>query len=219
VEDAMSEPVPERRITVAEFLKWDDGTDTSYELIDGRPVARYARSGSPRAVVAMAPPAPRHGRIAGNACLEIERALEGRPPCGAVVEGGIRVADDKYYVADVAATCAPISEEGFVREPFLVVEIVSDSDRGARVLAKVQDYIILPSVQEIWLIDGRERRVQQWRRGGEDRWIVTLPLTGQATFDSPTLGGAIELDRLYRNTGLEAAEGGEHALAAPGGGP
>ena len=26
-------------MTVAEFLTWDDGTDTRYELIDGRPVA------------------------------------------------------------------------------------------------------------------------------------------------------------------------------------
>jgi Uma2 family endonuclease len=204
MEDAMSESAPERRMTVAEFLRWDDGTDTSYELIDGRPVARYARSGSCHAVVAMAPPAPRHGRIAGNVCAEIERRLEGRPPCGAVVEGGIRVSDDKYYITDVAATCAPISEEGFVREPFLVVEIVSDSDRGARALAKVQDYIILPSVQEIWLIDSRERRVQQWCRAGEDRWIVTLPLTGRAIFESPTLADTIEFDRLYRNTGLEA---------------
>jgi Uma2 family endonuclease len=213
VEVAMSEPVPERRMTVAEFLTWDDGTDTSYELIDGRPVARYARSGSPHSVVAMAPPAPRHGRIASNTSAEIERRLEVRPPCGAMVEGGIRVSDDKYYVADVAATCAPISE-GFVREPFLVVEIVSDSDRGARALAKVQDYITLASIQEIWLVDSRERRVQQWRRAGEDRWIVTLPLTGGATFDGPTLGGTIELDRLYRNTGLEAVTSEEAALVS-----
>ncbi len=202
----MNEPAPVRRMTVTEFLEWDDGTDTVYELIDGLPVARYARSGQ-ASVVAMAPPAPRHGRIAGNAFAEIERRLESRPPCGAVVEGGVRVDDAKYYVADVAATCAPLSEEGFVREPFLIVEILSDSDRGAKALAKVQDYIALASVQEIWLIDSRRRWVQQWRRGGEDRWIVTLPLTGPATFDSPTLKGTIALDRLYRNTGLDASGG------------
>src|SRR5687767_4267660 len=132
----MSEPAPERGMTVAEFLSWDDGTDTVYELIDGRPVARYARSGR-QGTLAMAPPAPRHGRIAGNAFAEIERRLEDRRPCGAVVEGGVQVGDAKYYVADVAdvadvaATCAPLSEEGFVREPFLIVEIVPESDRGA----------------------------------------------------------------------------------------
>ena len=29
--------IAEKRMTVAEFLTWDDGTDTRYELIDGRP--------------------------------------------------------------------------------------------------------------------------------------------------------------------------------------
>ena len=40
-------------MSLAEFLEWDDGTDTRYELIDGRPVA-------------MAPPAEAHGTIVAN---------------------------------------------------------------------------------------------------------------------------------------------------------
>ena len=43
----------EKRMTVAEFLTWNDGTDTRYELIDGRPVA-------------MAPVAAGHSVIAAN---------------------------------------------------------------------------------------------------------------------------------------------------------
>ena len=43
----------EKRMTVAEFLTWNDGTDTRYELIDGRPVA-------------MAPVAPSHSVIVAN---------------------------------------------------------------------------------------------------------------------------------------------------------
>jgi hypothetical protein len=30
----------EQFMTAAEFVKWDDGTPTRYELINGRPVAR-----------------------------------------------------------------------------------------------------------------------------------------------------------------------------------
>ncbi len=41
------------KLTLAEFLDWDDGTDTRYELIDGR-------------VVAMAPPSPRHSALTGR---------------------------------------------------------------------------------------------------------------------------------------------------------
>ena len=43
----------EKLMTVAEFLEWDDGTDTRYELIDGRPVA-------------MAPVAASHSIIVAN---------------------------------------------------------------------------------------------------------------------------------------------------------
>jgi Uma2 family endonuclease len=42
-----------KRLSLAEFLEWDDGTDRRYELIDGR-------------VIAMAPPAGAHGIIVMN---------------------------------------------------------------------------------------------------------------------------------------------------------
>jgi Uma2 family endonuclease len=67
-EDEMNEPAPALRMTVAEFLRWDDGTDTRHELVHGE-------------VVAMNPPADPHGRIAINAGIEIDRRLESRPPC------------------------------------------------------------------------------------------------------------------------------------------
>ena len=186
----MSEPAHDLRMTVPEFLRWDDGTDTRYELVGGRPVA-------------MAPAKDPYGRIAVSAALEMRRRLVGRRPCTAMTEAGIWISDEDYCVADVAATCALPSRDGYVAEPFLIVEVLSESDRRRCAFEKVQDYIALPSVQEIWLIDSRKRQVQQWRRAGSDTWIVTLPLTGAATFDSPTLGGEpVSLDRLYRNTGL-----------------
>src|ERR1051325_8471104 len=49
-------------MTVEEFLRWDDGTDTRYELIDGY-------------VVAMAPPASAHGRLAARLAGAIDTAL------------------------------------------------------------------------------------------------------------------------------------------------
>ena len=43
----MAEPAI-RKMTVLDFLEWEDGTDTRYELVDGTPVA-------------MVPPAVAHG--------------------------------------------------------------------------------------------------------------------------------------------------------------
>ena len=133
----------------------------------------------------------------------IDGRLKDRLPCGSVGEGDVWVNDETCYIPDVVATCVPLSDEGYVADPFLVVEILSNSDRGKRAREKVDGYMTLPSVQEIWLVDSRKRWLQQWRRAGEDSWIVGLPLTGPATFASPTLGGEpVALDELYFNTGL-----------------
>ena len=45
-------------MTLAEFLEWDDGTDTLYELVEGR-------------ILAMAPPRDAHGTILANLVLAL----------------------------------------------------------------------------------------------------------------------------------------------------
>ena len=185
----MADAAPTRQMTADEFLRWEDGSDTRYELVHGRPVA-------------MAPAADRHGRIAGNVWGEIDRRLAERPPCCGIVEGGVWIDDDNFYVPDVVATCAPPSDDGMVKEPFLIVEVISPSNEKDELSTKVQAYIKLGHVNEIWLVDSRQRWVQQWRRAGTDSWIVGLPLAGGSQFTSPTLGDDIGLDRLYRNTEL-----------------
>ena len=54
-------------MTVAEFLAWDDGTPTRYELIDGQPVV-------------MAPVRARHSRIVGNLAGQASSALASSHP-------------------------------------------------------------------------------------------------------------------------------------------
>ena len=55
-------------MTLDEFLRWEDGSDTRYELIDGFPVA-------------MAPPARAHGLLCARLAVAIDAALRARRPC------------------------------------------------------------------------------------------------------------------------------------------
>lgn len=88
-----------RRMTLAEFLRWQDGTDTRYELLEGSPVA-------------MAPPAIAHGILAARLGTRIDAALRSRPPCFGQSEAGIAPPDrtDTCYIADLAVSCTPPSE-------------------------------------------------------------------------------------------------------------
>ncbi len=98
-------------------------------------------------------------------------------------------------------TCAPASDDQILREPRLIVEILSPSTRGIDRRRKVPDYGRLPSVEEIWLVESRERAVLVWQRT-EGAWVGSFPYTGSDTFPSQVLEVEVELDRLYRNTGL-----------------
>ncbi|MGH7062301.1 MAG: Uma2 family endonuclease, partial [Stellaceae bacterium] len=71
----MAEPAIEP-MTLDEFLDWDDGTDTRYELIAGFPVA-------------MAPPARAHGILCARLAGAIDAGLRQRRPCTAQTEAGI----------------------------------------------------------------------------------------------------------------------------------
>jgi Uma2 family endonuclease len=123
-------------MTVAEFLEWDDGTDTRYELVRGRPVA-------------MAPPLRRHGKIMGNLYAALRQRL--KPPGDVGLQVGIvrPDRDDLFYEADVAIGCGePVDDAKMLADPMVVFEVLSPSterhDRGL----KVQDYRAIATVQD-----------------------------------------------------------------------
>jgi Uma2 family endonuclease len=175
----------ERRMTVEEFLDWHDGTDTRHMLVDG-------------VVVAMAPPGQRHSRIAGNAAYEIRRRL--RSPCTALVEAGLRLQGESCVQADVAATCEPAGPGRLIESPFLLVEVLSPSNRNDDLGFKIESYEQLTPVREIWAVDSEQRWVKVWRRS-PDGWIKTLPIRAGG-FRSEALEDEVALDELYAGTGL-----------------
>jgi Uma2 family endonuclease len=180
----MASPAP-KRMTLAEFLEWDDGTDRRYELLDGIPVM-------------MAPSLEAHGELALALGAEIRARL--RPPCRVISKAGIIIADraDTYYVADLAVTCAP-REPGrrMVVAPVLVVEVLSPSTGQVDRWRKVADYRTLPSVREILVVFSDERRVEIQRRT-PDGWRVE-DLIGKAELKVSCCDASIPLEGIYRD--------------------
>jgi Uma2 family endonuclease len=150
-------------MSLGEFLRWDDGTDTRWELIDGVPVA-------------MTPPARAHGMLCARLAGLIDAGLRARRPCTAQTEAGIARPDrdDSFYVADIAVTCRPYEPgEQLVREPILIVEILSPGTERHDRQVKVPLYRGIDSVEEILLIDSASPYAELLRREG-DRWLTEL---------------------------------------------
>ncbi len=178
----------EKRMTVAEFLRWDDGTDTRYELIDGRPVA-------------MAPAAPAHSIILINLGHELKSRL--KPPCYAGAEAGVERPDrdDTFYEADIVVSCTRV-EPGtkVIPNPVVVIEVLSPStiehDRGR----KAYDYSQIELVREIVLVASEQRHVVIWRRRGQ-KWEVEN-LIGDASLELGAVGVTIPFAAIYADSGV-----------------
>jgi len=195
--------VAERRMTRAEFMVWDDGTETRYEFVAGQPRP-------------MAPAAPRHGAIQDNAAVAIRDRLERNGPCHIIHQAGLLLTiqgDDRFYVPDLVVSCSAVGDAPYVEDPRLVVEIISPSTGRQDKDIKVPDYCTLPTVDEIWLIDSRKPLVHVYqRRNGQG--IGHIPLKLGQSFESSFLAADIAVTDLYRNTGLEVPppEAGSGAL-------
>ena len=180
-----------KRMTVAEFLRWEDGTDTRYELLAGFPVA-------------MAPPAVAHGILALRLGARIDAALRSRSPCFGQSEAGIVRPDrnDTCYVADLAVTCTP-PERGqqLLQDPLLIVEIPSPATALFDRQTKVSDYRRILSVEEILLIDSASIFAEVLRREG-DRWVSEIVRGPQATLSLTSLGLTATMSDLYEGIDL-----------------
>ena len=182
-------------MTLDEFLHWDDGTETRYELIAGFPVA-------------MPPPAEIHRALAVRLVSRIDGALASRRPCNAQIEAGVTRVDraDTYFVADIATTCAPI-EPGrqAIEEPFLIVEILSPGTERHDRRVKLPAYRQIDSVQEILLIASDAIYAELHRRSGA-QWITEILRGGDAVLALASVGIEVRLADLYEGIALPDAE-------------
>jgi Uma2 family endonuclease len=173
-------------MTLQEFLVWEDGTDTRYELIGGFPVA-------------MAPPLEGHAMLSMRLATRMDDALSARRPCRASTEAGILHPDraDTFFVADVAVTCAPFDRRRqYLQDPLLLIEILSPSTERHDRHVKTPAYRRIASVQEILLVDTEDRYVELHRRQG-DQWLTQILRGSDDMLSLASVGIEISMSDLY----------------------
>jgi Uma2 family endonuclease len=192
----MAEPAI-KPMTLDEFLHWDDGTETHYELIGGFPMA-------------MAPPAAAHRILATRLISRIDFALEKRRPCNAQGDAGVIRPErtDTYFEADIAATCERHEfGQQALTQPFLIVEILSPSTERHDRRVKLPAYRQIETVQEIALIASDEIYAEVHRRAGP-QWITEILRGGQSVLNLTSIPIEIRLSDLYEGIAFADAESG-----------
>lgn len=184
-----------QRMNLAEFLRWEDGTDTRYELVDGFPLA-------------MAPSAEAHRILAMRLGARLDAALANRRPCNAQGEAGVRRADraDSFFVADIAVSChANERRRQAIEEPLLLVEILSPGTERHDRQVKLPAYRQIESVEEILLIDSESVYAEMLRRDG-DRWITILVQGRDAVLQLSSVELRIAMAELYDGLDIDPGE-------------
>ncbi|HEY9695840.1 MAG TPA: Uma2 family endonuclease [Trichocoleus sp.] len=148
------------KLTFEEYLAYDDGTDTRYELVDGELVPMSLGTG-------------RHGAIIRFVVRQFEDALarSGQPwvPLPALV--GVRSPRGRNWdtsrIPDVTVLATAQWEAMSDREaiinlneppPILVVEVVSPSTKTDDYRSKRSEYGLL-EIPEYWIVDPLEEKI------------------------------------------------------------
>lgn len=152
--------------TVQQYLEMERGSSVRHELIGGRV---YAMSGGDQ----------RHSRIGLNVGAALADRLGDRLCQVFNTDMKVRLANDRDHVCpDASVTCDPRDladdQADFIRYPYLVVEVLSEStaryDRGA----KFELYRERAALREYALVSTERAEVETRSRGDDDSWTTTV---------------------------------------------
>ena len=163
--------VPLQKMTLSDFLPWEEGQPERHEFFRGETFAMVGGTA-------------RHNRVILNLASRIGDHLDGTA-CQVFAENmKVQIAEGILY-PDVMVTCgkAEAGDEQLVTDPKLIIEVLSPSTRGYDKRDKFILYRTLASLREYALIDPAKRQVEvfTWEEGG------TWTLTDQTAADVLTL--------------------------------
>jgi Uma2 family endonuclease len=186
---------PPEVMTVEEFLDWPgDGTGTVYDLVDGVLRAHAAPSGT-------------HARLHTRIGMLMQQHLDAHHPgCSVLIGAVVRPhfqAKWNFRIPDLAVTCARNQRgERAVPDPFILIELLSPSNK-ADTWENVRNYITIPSISEIVIIDTERVRADMLVRRADGSFPAE-PLVVEAGGMVPlaSIGFELSLNEAYRGTYL-----------------
>ena len=152
-------------------------------------------------IVALAGGSLNHNRIARNASQAFDRALA-KKQCEVFVHD-VRVhmpKDNQFAYPDVMVVCGKIEfatgRDDTVKNPTLIIEVLSDSTQAYDRGEKFSLYRRIPSLQHYVMIDQTRAYVEHYRR--ENRFWVFEALEGMnVILQIKSLGCKVSLKTLY----------------------
>ena len=171
----------EKRMSVEEFLAWQLGQEKLYELVDGQPYLPLK---------SIAGATHNHDTVVVNALTSLREQLRGKPCRPKSQAIGVKIPRGNVRRLDVLIDCGKgAPSDTIATEPRVVVEVLSPSTMNFDRVTKLPEYMTVPSIVSILLVDTERPRVTVYRRRG-------------AEWESDTIEG---LDGIIDRLGMEVA--------------
>jgi Uma2 family endonuclease len=165
------------KMTFAEFLLWSELQVGRYELVRGCPVEMQ----SERA---------RHAVVKGNVYFALRHAIsDAKLPCTVYPDGlTVEIDDEHGFIPDALVQCGEPVDPYRVpaHKPLIVVEVQSPSSVLSDVMDKLPEYMTVPSIEHMLIVDPFRLRVLHFERRDDGAYMTRL-LSRQdtVTFKSP----------------------------------
>lgn len=184
-------------MTVEQYLILDESSDAKYEYLDGYAYMLRPPSSAydERAVLDLAGGSPAHAALCIRIGAVLDEALSDTPCMAYSSDAMVKVDERRYFYPDVTVACGE-QDEQMLKNPVVVIEVLSPStekrDRGA----KFKAYKRLPSLQEYVLIGSEYKAIEVYRREG-GFWKQYDYQEGD-TIELISIGVRFSFERVYR---------------------
>lgn len=177
-----------RRMTVDEFLAWEERQELRFEFDGFQPLAMVGGTAA-------------HEGIARNVIFALAGALRGKP-CQ-VYGSGLKISvAGRIRYPDAFVVCTPVSPRSrVVTDPVVVFEILSESTANQDLVTKNAEYRATPSIQRYVILQQTAAGATVFSRKGED-WVVDIVTGDGAVLRLPEIGIEIPLADLYTDVEL-----------------
>jgi Uma2 family endonuclease len=183
--------VLQRRMSLAEFLAWEEKQELRYEFNGFQPVAMTGGTLG-------------HETIAGTLRALLYQRLRGKPcrlwgPTTKIeVQGRIRY-------PDAHVNCTPVSPgDTIVPEPVVVFEVLSPSTSRTDRIEKLREYQATASIQRYVILEQDSIAATVFSRMGAD-WIARA-LTDGDVLQMPEIGIELGLAEIYADVDFGSAD-------------
>lgn len=182
----MREVHPQPWLSVEDYLGAEQDAVAPHDYVEG-------------ALFPVEQPEPVHDRLVASLRTLLTATL-GVSRCR-VMPPGVRVRIENinaFYHPDLVVTCTTDPAQALrhiIRQPRLIIEVMSMASRLLDQREKRLNYQRIPSVREILLIDAVRPRMELYRRQ-EDRWTIET-ISGEGEVLLPSLGVTLTLDAIY----------------------